>query len=125
MAHIHFDYSKVAPFVNEHELGYMQSQVTAADKLLREGTGAGSDFRGWIDLPTNYDKEEFARIKAAAKKIQSDSEVLVVIGIGGSYLGARACRFLTTYLLQLVGKRQTPNTTNFLRWKLNQLNLSC
>ena len=90
MAHIHFDYSKVAPFVNEHELGYMQSQVTTADKLLREGTGAGSDFRGWIDLPTNYDKEEFARIKEAAKKIQSDSEVLVVIGIGGSYLGARA-----------------------------------
>ena len=90
MAHIHFDYSKVAPFVNEHELGYMQSQVSMADKVLREGTGAGSDFRGWIDLPTNYDKEEFARIKEAAKKIQSDSEVLVVIGIGGSYLGARA-----------------------------------
>ena len=79
MAHIHFDYSKVAPFVNEHELGYMQSQVSMADKVLREGTGAGSDFRGWIDLPTNYDKEEFARIKEAAKKIQSDSEVLVVI----------------------------------------------
>ena len=90
MAHIHFDYSKVAPFVNEQELGYMQSQVTAAHNELREGTGAGSDFRGWIDLPTNYDKEEFARIKEAAKKIQSDSEVLVVIGIGGSYLGARA-----------------------------------
>lgn len=89
MAHIHFDYSKVAPFVNEQELGYMQSQVTAAHNELREGTGAGSDFRGWIDLPTNYDKEEFARIKEAAK-IQSDSEVLVVIGIGGSYLGARA-----------------------------------
>ena len=90
MSHIKFDYSKVAPFVNEYELSYMQSQVTAADKLLREGTGAGNDFLGWIDLPKNYDKEEFARIKKAAEKIQSDSEVLVVIGIGGSYLGAKA-----------------------------------
>ena len=53
-------------------------------------SGAGNDFLGWIDLPVDYDKDEFARIKAAAKKIQSDSEVLVVIGIGGSYLGARA-----------------------------------
>ncbi|KAF1292407.1 glucose-6-phosphate isomerase [Candidatus Enterococcus leclercqii] len=90
MAHIKFDYSKVAPFVNEPELGYMQSQVTAAHDLLRNGTGAGSDYIGWVDLPTNYDKEEFARIKEAAAKIQSDSEILVVIGIGGSYLGARA-----------------------------------
>lgn len=53
MSHIKFDYSKVAPFVNEYELSYMQSQVTAADKQLREGTGAGSDFLGWIDLPKN------------------------------------------------------------------------
>lgn len=90
MAHIKFDHSKVAPFVNEHELGYLQSQVTAAHDLLRNGTGAGSDYIGWVDLPTNYDKEEFARIKEAAAKIQSDSEILVVIGIGGSYLGARA-----------------------------------
>lgn len=90
MAHIKFDYSKVAPFVNEPELGYMQRQVTAAHDLLRNGTGAGSDYIGWVDLPTNYDKEEFARIKEAAAKIQSDSEILVVIGIGGSYLGARA-----------------------------------
>lgn len=90
MAHIKFDHSKVAPFVNKHELGYLQSQVTAAHDLLRNGTGAGSDYIGWVDLPTNYDKEEFARIKEAAAKIQSDSEILVVIGIGGSYLGARA-----------------------------------
>lgn len=68
----------------------MQAEVSAAHKSLREGTGAGSDYLGWIDLPVNYDKEEFARIKAAATKIQSDSEVLVVIGIGGSYLGAKA-----------------------------------
>ncbi|MBD5430422.1 glucose-6-phosphate isomerase [Lactobacillus sp.] len=87
---VHFDASKLTPFVHENELKEMQPMVTAADKVLREGTGAGSDFRGWIDLPVNYDKEEFARIKKAAKKIQSDSEVLVGIGIGGSYLGAQA-----------------------------------
>lgn len=90
MAHIKFDYSKLAPFVNEHELGYMQTQVTAVHNELRNGTGAGNDFLGWVDLPTAYDKDEFARIKKAAEKIQNDSEVLVVIGIGGSYLGARA-----------------------------------
>ncbi|EOH98448.1 glucose-6-phosphate isomerase [Enterococcus haemoperoxidus ATCC BAA-382] len=90
MSHIQFDYSNLAPFVADHELEYMQAQVTAVDKALREGTGAGSDFTGWIDLPENYDKDEFARIKKAAEKIQSDSEILVVIGIGGSYLGARA-----------------------------------
>ncbi|MFZ2551092.1 MAG: glucose-6-phosphate isomerase, partial [Trichococcus flocculiformis] len=90
MSHIQFDYSKALKFFAQHELDYIQYQVTAADKALREGTGPGNDFTGWIDLPKDYDKEEFARIKAAAKKIQSDSEVLVVIGIGGSYLGARA-----------------------------------
>ncbi|MEI5988681.1 glucose-6-phosphate isomerase [Enterococcus termitis] len=90
MSHIKFDYSNLTPFIADHELDYMQAQVTAVDKALREGTGAGSDFTGWIDLPENYDKDEFARIKKAAEKIQSDSEVLVVIGIGGSYLGARA-----------------------------------
>ncbi|WP_071131533.1 glucose-6-phosphate isomerase [Enterococcus timonensis] len=90
MSHIKFDYSAVAPFVKEHELSYMQDQVTSAHNTLRQGTGAGSDYIGWVDLPKNYDKEEFARIKQAAAKIKSDSEVLVVIGIGGSYLGARA-----------------------------------
>ncbi|MGX6979716.1 glucose-6-phosphate isomerase [Vagococcus elongatus] len=91
MAHIQFDYSKVeGTFIGKHELGYMQNQVSAAHKELREGTGAGNDFLGWIDLPENYDKEEFARIQKAAEKIQSDSEVLIVIGIGGSYLGAKA-----------------------------------
>lgn len=87
---VHFDASKLTPSVHENELKEMQAMVTAADKELREGTGAGSDFRGWIDLPINYDKDEFDRIKKAAKKIQNDSEVLVGIGIGGSYLGAQA-----------------------------------
>ncbi len=89
MATISFDASKLDKFVAPHELDQMQTLVTAADKELREGTGAGADFRGFLDLPVDYDKDEFARIKAAAKKIQSDSEVFVAIGIGGSYLGAR------------------------------------
>ena len=87
---VHFDASKLKPFVHENELKEMQPMVTAADKELREGSGAGSDFLGWVNLPVDYNKEEFDRIKKAAKKIQSDSEVLVGIGIGGSYLGAQA-----------------------------------
>ena len=68
----------------------MSKLVDNAKKELLDKTGAGNDFLGWLDLPVDYDKEEFARIQKAAAKIQSDSEVLVVIGIGGSYLGARA-----------------------------------
>ena len=78
------------PFVREGELDKMKPFADVAVDLLNTGKGAGNDFIGWVDLPVNYDKEEFARIKAAAKKIQSNSEVLVVIGIGGSYLGGRA-----------------------------------
>ncbi|WP_268913644.1 glucose-6-phosphate isomerase [Lentilactobacillus sp. SPB1-3] len=89
MAHIKFDSSKLSKFVHDNELGEMQAMVTAADTELRQGTGAGSDFRDWLTLPKDFDKDEFNRIKAAAKKIQSDSKVLVVIGIGGSYLGAK------------------------------------
>ena len=89
MAHISFDGSKLSKFVHDNELGEMQALVNAADDELRKGTGAGSDFRDWLTLPKDYDKEEFARIQAAAKQIQSDSKVLVVIGIGGSYLGAK------------------------------------
>ena len=80
----------VAGFVNPGELDKMAVMMNAANEVLLSRTGAGSDFLGWLDLPVNYDKEEFARIQAAAKKIQGDSDVLVVIGIGGSYLGARA-----------------------------------
>ena len=67
-----------------------KTAAQAAFDTLVNGTGAGNDFIGWVDLPVNYDKEEFARIQKAAKKIQSDSKALVVIGIGGSYLGARS-----------------------------------
>ncbi|MGE9833325.1 glucose-6-phosphate isomerase [Streptococcus orisratti] len=112
MTHIKFDYSKVlGEFVGQHEIDYLQGQVTEADKLLREGTGPGSDFLGWLELPENYDKEEFARIQKAAAKIQSDSEVLVVIGIGGSYLGARAAiDFLNNHFanLQSADNRKAP-----------------
>ncbi|CAH0120408.1 Glucose-6-phosphate isomerase [Paenibacillus sp. CECT 9249] len=87
---IQFDYSKALSFVQQHEIDYLTEPVRVAHEQLHNKTGAGSDYLGWIDLPTNYDKEEFARIQQAAGKIQSDSEVLVVIGIGGSYLGARA-----------------------------------
>ena len=98
MATLKFDSSKLAPFVREEELDLIQPLVNVADQSLRNGTGAGSDFLGWIDLPVNYDKDEFARIKQAADKIKNDSEVLVVIGIGGSYLGARAVNdFLSDY----------------------------
>ncbi|MBQ1517507.1 MAG: glucose-6-phosphate isomerase [Clostridia bacterium] len=80
----------LSAFMNEEELDNIAVQVKAAHDALTDGTGAGNDFIGWVDLPKAYDKEEFARIKAAAKKIQGNSDVFVVIGIGGSYLGARA-----------------------------------
>lgn len=77
-------------FVAEHETEMMKPLVKQANDMLVNHTGAGNDFHGWVDLPVNYDKDEFARIQAAAKKIQGNCDVLVVIGIGGSYLGARA-----------------------------------
>lgn len=90
MSTLSFDYSNTAKFIKTHELEYLQPFVTVADKMLREGTGQGADFTDWVNLPEDYDKEEYARIKACAKRIQEDSEVLVVLGIGGSYLGAKA-----------------------------------
>ena len=90
MNKINFNYSKALDFFSKDEVDALQPYVDLAHQMLHEKTGLGNDFLGWVDLPKNYDKEEFARIKKAAKKIQSDSDVLVVIGIGGSYLGARA-----------------------------------
>ena len=84
------DYSKTSWAVKDHELTNLKDAVKGAHKALHEGTGAGNDFLGWIELPKAYDKEEFARIKKAAEKIRNDSDVLIVIGIGGSYLGAKA-----------------------------------
>ena len=77
-------------FINSHELDAVRAQITAAHQLLTTKSGLGNDFLGWVDLPVNYDKEEFERIKAAAKRIKEKADILIVIGIGGSYLGARA-----------------------------------
>lgn len=106
-----FDYSKASSFISKEEVGYMKKLALDAKEVLVSKSGAGNDFLGWVDLPVDYDKEEFARIKAAAKKIQSDSEVLLVIGIGGSYLGARAAiEFLGHSFYNILDKdqRKTP-----------------
>lgn len=111
MSKVTFDYSKAAPFVKDSEVEMMKKLALDAKEVLVSKTGAGNDFLGWINLPVDYDKEEFARIKKAAAKIQNDSEVLLVIGIGGSYLGARAAiEFLRHSFYNVVDKsvRKTP-----------------
>ena len=108
---VRFDYSKTKPFISEAEIGYMEKLVADAKETLVSKQGAGNDFLGWIDLPVNYDKEEFDRIKKAADRIKEDSDVLLVIGIGGSYLGARAAiEFLNHSFYNCVSKevRKTP-----------------
>ena len=105
------DYSKTSGFVSEEEVANMKSMALCAKDTLLNKSGAGNDFLGWIDLPVAYDKDEFARIKKAAEKIQSDSDVLLVVGIGGSYLGARAAvEFLSHSFSNILpkGKRKTP-----------------
>ena len=87
---LYFCYKNAQRFIGDHEVESIKPAVLDAAKRLKEKTGDGKDFLGWIDLPVNYDKEEFARIKKAAEKIRNDSDILFVIGIGGSYLGARA-----------------------------------
>ncbi|TCP26591.1 glucose-6-phosphate isomerase [Scopulibacillus darangshiensis] len=106
-----FDYSNALAFFSQHEIDYLSGAVQAAHEALHNGTGAGNDFLGWLDLPTGYDKEEFNRIKASAEKIKKDSDVLIVIGIGGSYLGARAAiEMLNHSFYNLLDKqdRKTP-----------------
>lgn len=108
---LQFDYSKALTFVQQHEIDYFAEPVRLAHEQLHKGTGAGSDYLGWIDLPTAYDKEEFERINQAAKRIQSNSEALIVIGIGGSYLGARAAVEMLShsfYNMLSPEKRTTP-----------------
>ncbi len=87
---ISFDYSKASQFISEEEIRNMEELTNTAADILMTRRGAGSDYLGWIDLPVDYDKEEFARIKKSADKIRKNSKVLVVVGIGGSYLGAKA-----------------------------------
>ncbi len=111
MAKVTFDYSKAKNVISEHELQSMSKITEAAKELLVSKEGLGNDFLGWIDLPIDYDREEFARIKKAAEKIKNDSDVLLVIGIGGSYLGARAAiEFLRHSFYNNVSKeiRKTP-----------------
>jgi len=106
-----FDFSAAKQFIADSEIMMIENSAEAAKMQLLNKTGAGNEFLGWIDLPVNYDKEEFARIQNAAKKIQNDSEVLLVIGIGGSYLGARAAiEFLRHSFYNSVSKevRKTP-----------------
>ncbi len=106
MKKINIDYSRAVFSCEVDKLWYA---VEAAHKMLHDGTGEGNDFLGWVELPKNYDKEEYARIKAAAKKICEDSEVLVVIGIGGSYLGARAAiEALSSNFYNLSAGKNTP-----------------
>lgn len=108
---VSFDYSATDKFIRPIEVDMMKMATYTAKEQLINGTGQGSDYLGWIDLPINYDKNEFDRIEKAASKIQSDSEVLLVIGIGGSYLGARAAiEFLRHSFYNSVSKniRKTP-----------------
>ena len=104
---VKFDYTKALDFFSKEEIEMIAPQVSAAHKAVHEKTGAGNDFLGWVDLPVNYDKEEFDRIKKAADRIRSNSDVLVVIGIGGSYLGAKAAiDFLTGPFYNYTAKTQ-------------------
>lgn len=108
---IHFDYTPALPFVNEHEINYLEPAVQLAHDQLHNCQGAGSAFLGWVDLPEQYDRDEFLRIKQAAERMKADSDALVVIGIGGSYLGSKAAtRMLThSFYNQLPkGERSTP-----------------
>lgn len=111
MEKVRFDYAKAENVIASHEMESMEKIAEAAREILVSKSGSGNDFLGWIDLPVNYDKEEFSRIKKAAEKIQGDTDVLLVIGIGGSYLGARAAiEFLRHSFYNSVSKevRKTP-----------------
>ena len=105
MSKVTYDYSKALAFISEEEVELIRPQAEEAKELLLSKKGAGNDFLGWLDLPVDYDKDEFARIKKAAEKIRKDSEILLVVGIGGSYLGARAAiEFLKHNFFNSVGK---------------------
>jgi glucose-6-phosphate isomerase len=107
MEQIRLDLSKTKPFVQDGELANIAGQVRAAHQALHDGTGAGNDFRGWIDLPLQYDRAEFDAVREAGRRIAETSEALVVIGIGGSYLGARAAiELLSHSFAGLLGQGQ-------------------
>ena len=106
---IHLNRTYLKGFMADHELGALSGTVKAAHESLHNHTGLGNDFLGWVELPTNYDREEFSRIQKAAEKIQKQADILVVIGIGGSYLGARAAIELLRSPLYNNLKKDTPD----------------
>ncbi len=111
---LRLDLSKVEPYAKVTELEKMAAMVKGAHETLHNGTGAGSDFLGWVDLPVNYDKDEFSRIKKAAEKIKGNSDALIVIGIGGSYLGARAAiEMLNNNFYNVLSKEKRNNPQIF------------
>ncbi len=103
---ISLDTSNIMPFISEGEMEKMLPQVEVAHNMLHKKTGPGSDFLGWVELPSKYDKNEFIRIRKAATKIRKDSDVLLVIGIGGSYLGARAAIELLSHSFANVAQKK-------------------
>jgi len=114
MTHVSFTYEKALTFFSKQELNNLSPFVEAAHQMLHEKTGAGNDFLGWVDLPENYDKEEYARIKKSAEKIRSDSDILLVIGIGGSYLGARAALEMLNHSFQNLLSKEERNAPQII-----------
>ncbi|MCM3740195.1 glucose-6-phosphate isomerase [Oceanobacillus luteolus] len=114
MTKVTLTYDKALKFFNEDELKNMKPFVEKAHELLHEKTGAGNDFLGWLDLPENYDKEEYARIKQAAEKIRGNSDILLVIGIGGSYLGARAALEMLNHSFQNLLSKEERNAPQII-----------
>ena len=111
MKQLTFEFSHAMPFVNTHEVDNLADVVYLAHQRLHQKTGAGRDFLGWVELPSQYDRQEYERIKNAAAEIRANSEIFIVIGIGGSYLGARAAIELLSHgftNLLPAGKRQGP-----------------
>jgi len=105
---VRFDYTNALPFLGKEEIDNLKADILLAHDKLHKKTGAGNDYLGWVDLPLHYDRDEFARVKEAAKRIQSDSQALVVIGIGGSYLGARAAIEMLSPAFYNQGNREIP-----------------
>ncbi|GLO67003.1 MULTISPECIES: glucose-6-phosphate isomerase [Oceanobacillus] len=111
MTHVSFNYEKALSFFEKQEITNLEPFVHTAHQMIHERIGAGKDFLGWLDLPRNYNREEYKRIKAAADKIKKDSDILLVIGIGGSYLGAKAALEMLNHSFQNLlskDKRQVP-----------------
>jgi len=107
MTHIQFSYQHALNFIKKEELVNLSEFASVAHHALHNQTGPGNDFLGWVNLPENYDKAEYERIKKAAEKIKSDSDILLVIGIGGSYLGAKAALEMLNHSFQdLLTKEQ-------------------